>query len=99
MKASSLNTQKNVYLQQKVKMSIALTNKTIEKYLSFLTKLDNSSKKKLIIKLTESIETGDEGKLDLRSLFGAWIDDRDSDEIIKEILESRVEKRNLPDFQ
>jgi hypothetical protein len=80
-------------------MSIALSNKTIEKYLSFLTKLDNSSKKKLIIKLTESIETGDEGKFDLQSLFGAWIDDKDSDEIIKEIRESRVEKQNLPDFQ
>ena len=74
-------------------MSIALSNKTIEKYLSFLTKLDNSSKKMLIIKLTESIETGDEGKFDLRSLFGAWIDDKDSDEIIKEIRESRVEKQ------
>jgi len=80
-------------------MSIALSNKTIEKYLSFLTKLDNSTKKKLIIKLTESIETGDEGKFDLQSLFGAWIDDKDSDEIIKEIRESRVEKLNLPDFQ
>ncbi len=76
-----------------------MSNKTIEKYLSFLTKLDNSSKKKLIIKLTESIETGDEGKFDLQSLFGAWIDDKDSDEIIKEIRESRVEKQNLPDFQ
>jgi hypothetical protein len=74
-------------------MSIALSNKTIEKYLSFLTKLDNSSKKKLIIELTESIETGDEGKFDLHSLFGAWIDDKDSDEIIKEIRESRVEKQ------
>ncbi len=80
-------------------MSIALSNKTIEKYLSFLTKLDNSTKKKLIIKLTESIETGDEGKFDLQSLFGAWIDDKDSDEIIKEIRESRVEKLNLPNFQ
>jgi len=61
--------------------------------------LNNSNKKKLIIKLTESIETGDEGKFDLQSLFGAWIDDKDSDEIIKEIRESRVEKLNLPNFQ
>ena len=70
-----------------------MSNKTIEKYLSFLTKLDNSSKKKLIIELTESIETGDEGKFDLQSLFGAWIDDKDSDEIIKKIREPRVEKQ------
>jgi len=84
---------------KKLKMSVALTSKTIDKYFSFLTKLDNRSKKKLIIKLTESIETGDEVKFDLRSLFGAWVDSRDSDEIIQQIRESRVEKQNLPDFQ
>jgi len=53
--------------------------------------LDNLSKKKLIIKLTESLEIKEE-KIDLKTLFGAWEDNKDSDEIIKEIRESRVEK-------
>ena len=80
-------------------MSIALTNKTIEKYFGFLKKLDNGSKKKLIIKLTESIETGDERKFDIRSLFGAWEDKRDSDEIVEEIRNSRIAKLNSVDFR
>lgn len=47
--------------------------------------------KKLIIKLTESLEVKEE-KVDLNTLFGAWEDNKDSDEIIKEIRESRIEK-------
>jgi hypothetical protein len=78
-------------------MGLALTNKTIDKYFGFLTRLDNGSKKKLIIKLTESIETHDE-KIDLRSLFGAWADDKDSDEIIKDIKSSRFDNQNLAEF-
>ena len=73
-------------------MSLALTNKTIEKYFGFLYRLDNNSKKKLIIKLTESIETKDDSNFDLKNLFGAWEDTRDADEIIKEIRDSRVGK-------
>lgn len=71
--------------------NLTLNNKTLEKYFGLLKGLDNLSKKKLIIKLTESLEIKEE-KVDLRSLFGAWEDEKDSDEIIKEIRESRVEK-------
>jgi hypothetical protein len=79
-------------------MSFALTNNTIDKFFGFLSKLDNDSKKKMIIKLTESIEVKEELKFDLRSLFGAWGDSRDSYEIIKEIRDSRVENRNVIEF-
>lgn len=79
-------------------MGLALTNKAIDKYFGFLTRLDNGSKKKLIIKLTESIETKDESEFDLRCLYGAWEDSRDSDEIIKEIRESRINNQNLANF-
>ena len=75
-------------------MGLAITNKTIEKYFSFLLSLDNRSKKKLIIKLTESIADKNDTDLTLRDLYGAWEDSRDSDEIIKEIKDSRVEKRD-----
>jgi hypothetical protein len=73
-------------------MGLALTNKTIEKYFGFLTRLDNVSKKKLIIKLTESIENEGKDKFDLTILYGAWDDSRSSDEIIEEIKNSRVSK-------
>jgi len=76
-------------------MGYAISNKAIDKYFSFLKKLDNSTKKKLIIKLAESIETEEDRSFDLEKLFGAWDDSRDSDVIIKEIRESRVNSRNI----
>lgn len=79
-------------------MSLALTNRAIEKYFGFLIKLDNNSKKKLIIKLTESIESKEDLNFDLKSLYGAWEDNRDSDEIIDEIRNSRIENRNIADY-
>jgi len=79
-------------------MSLTLTNKTIDRYFGFLNRLDNISKKKLIVKLTESIEINEDKEFDLRSLHGAWEDSRDSDEIIKDIMDSRIDKQNVADF-
>lgn len=79
-------------------MGLALTNKTIDRYFGFLTKLDNLSKKKLIIRLTKSIEIKQKKEFDIYSLYGAWEDSRDSDEIIKDIINSRVDKQNLNNF-
>lgn len=78
--------------------NLTLNNEALEKYFGLLKGLDNLSKKKLIIKLTESLEVKEE-KVDLITLFGAWEDNRDSDEIIKEIRESRVEKSENTDFE
>ena len=75
-------------------MGLALTNKTIDKYFGFLSRLDNGSKKKLIIKLTESIEEKEISNFSLKDLSGAWEDSRDSDEIIREIRNSRVNKQD-----
>ena len=77
---------------------LAINSKILDKYFGFLVKLDNSSKKRLIIKLTESIETEEEKKSDINLLYGAWVDDRDSDEIIKEIRDSRIENRKIEEF-
>lgn len=70
--------------------NLTLNNNALEKYFNLLKGLDNISKKKLIIKLAESLEVKVEN-VDLNTLFGAWEDDKDSDEIIKEIRVSRVE--------
>jgi hypothetical protein len=77
---------------------LAINSKILDKYFGFLVKLDNSSKKRLIIKLTESIETEEEKKSDINLLYGAWVDNRDSDEIIKEIRDSRIENRKIEEF-
>lgn len=80
---------------EKIKiMSLALKNTTIDKYFGFLSKLDNVSKKRLIVKLTESIEVKEKKNFDLASLYGAWEDTRSSDEIISDIKNSRVEKKD-----
>lgn len=75
-------------------MGLLLTNNTIDKYFRFLRRLDNSSKKRLIKRLTESIEENKKTAVKLRDLSGAWEDSRDSDEIIKEIRSSRVDKQD-----
>ncbi|MGD8781477.1 MAG: hypothetical protein PVH88_21240 [Ignavibacteria bacterium] len=72
--------------------NLAITTKTLNKYLGYLSKLDNNSKKQLIIKLTESIEIKEEKSFDLMNIYGMWEDTRDSDEIIREIRDSRVNK-------
>jgi hypothetical protein len=79
--------------------SIAITDRTLEKYFSFLSKLDNNSKKKLIIKLTESLEIKEDTSFDLTSVYGTWEDSRDSDEIIREIRNSRVNNREIESFE
>lgn len=78
---------------------LTLNNKTIDKYFRYLKKLDNRSKKKLIRKLTETLETESPESPDVSSLFGAWEDERSSDEIIREIRDSRIDKRNVQKFE
>jgi hypothetical protein len=79
-------------------MSFALSDKTINKYFGFLLKLDSQSKKKLIDKLTESLKEKEKIKVSLNDLSGAWEDSRDSDQIIQEIRNSRVNKVEVIDL-
>lgn len=78
--------------------NLSTNNKALDKYFGLLKRLDNLSKKKLIIKLTESLDFEKEAT-DLKTIFGAWEDSRDSDEIIKEIKDSRVDKREIEGFE
>ena len=73
---------------------LTISSKILDKYFGFLINLDNNSKKRLIIRLTESIETEKKENTDLNLLYGAWTDDRDSDEINREIRDSSIEKQN-----
>ena len=76
---------------------LAINNKGLNKYFALLNQLDDSAKKKLIIKLTESLETKTQ-EPNLQSLFGAWEDNRDADTINKEIRNSRVDSRIIENF-
>ncbi|MDO5509099.1 MAG: hypothetical protein Q4F57_00245 [Weeksellaceae bacterium] len=79
-------------------MSLALSNETIDRYFGFLKRLDNVTKKRLIVKLTESIDVKEKESFNLASLYGAWEDTRTSEQIIKDIRESRVDKKNPIDL-
>lgn len=74
--------------------SLSISNKILEKYFGYLENLDDNAKKKLIMKLTKSIEKTSKKTFDLNSIFGTWEDNRSSDEIINEIKSSRIEKFN-----
>ena len=78
--------------------TINLNNRSLDNFFGFLYKMDTDSKKKLIIKLTESIEESKTNKKSLASLFGSWKDKRDSDLIIKEIRDSRINNREIAEF-
>ena len=75
--------------------NLTLNIHTIDKFFGYLFNLDKSSKKKLIIRLTESIQSKKINSIDLKSLYGAWDDNRDADEIIKYIKQSRVNSRSI----
>ena len=78
--------------------TLALNNRSIDSFFGFLAKMDTDSKKRLIIKLTESIEGPERDNKSLKSLFGSWIDNHDSDLINKEIRDSRLNNRDIVEF-
>lgn len=75
-------------------MGISLSDKSINKYFRFLSRLDNRSKKKLINRLTDSIEDNEKSNQSrsFSDLSGQWEDERHSDDIIKDIRDSRVNR-------
>ena len=79
-------------------MGLSLTKKIIDKYFGILSLLDKDSKKRLIVKLTTSMEKRKEATVDLKELAGAWQDHRDSDEIISDIKMARMEKKDDVQF-
>ena len=79
--------------------SITLNNSSLKRYIDLFKNIDLKSKKKIIVGLTESInETDISPSNNLSSLFGAWEDNRDSDEIINDIKSSRVNNRDIEKF-
>lgn len=79
-------------------MGYSFSAEAIDNYFIFLIKSDAGNKKKFIMKLTESIESENTIAFNPRSLIGAWEDSRDSDDIIKEINESRVNSPKIGGF-
>ena len=77
---------------------LALNSRTLDRYFRHLKRLDNNSKKGLIIKLTESLEFESSSSEGLNHLFGAWEDSRDSYSIIKDIYDSRIDSKDIEEL-
>ena len=79
-------------------MRTEIKNKKVEHYFQCMRNWDNESKKKLIIKLTRSIDNSAKKGRDFSSCFGAWIDDRSADEIADDLRADRVNNRETEGF-
>lgn len=79
-------------------MNLAQKNKKVNKYFRLMKNWDTESKKNLIIKLTKSINDETNFNRDFSSCFGAWDDDRSTNEIIDDIKNSRVNNPEIEDF-
>lgn len=78
--------------------TLKINSKSIDHYFGYLTKLDNRSKKQLIIKLTKSIDENEPSNSGFDKLFGAWEDSRTAEEIIEDMKASRTPNRDIEDF-
>ncbi|MBA7573811.1 hypothetical protein ES708_15609 [subsurface metagenome] len=77
--------------------SIAINKKLIENHFRFLKNLDSDSKKRLIVRLKESINNSSK-KDKLDKLFGAWKDSRDAEDIIRDIESSRTSSKDIEEL-
>lgn len=77
-------------------MSLSVPTNTIESYFRLMKNWDANSKKNLITRLVESLEP--KTSCDFSACFGAWQDDRDAEEIVREIYESRQNSSEIEDF-
>ncbi|MEQ8582365.1 MAG: hypothetical protein RIC30_01985 [Marinoscillum sp.] len=79
--------------------TLKISDKSISRYFGFLKNMDTQSKKKLIIQLTDSIESKETTKKGIDHLFGAWEDTKTAEEMISEIRGSRTQNREIEGFE
>lgn len=77
-------------------MSLASENDKVNRFFGFLKNWDRESKEALIVKLKKSINYPT--KQDFSSCFGAWEDERSTEEIVSDIRNDRVNQRDIEDF-
>ena len=78
--------------------NLTISESTLNKYFGILENLDIKSKKRLIIKLTKSINTKPKQEEKLDNIFGAWQGAESAEEIISEIKDSRYNKREIEEM-
>ena len=77
---------------------ITVSNKIMNNYFRYMRNWDTETKKDLIHKLTESIDSDLQNKNDFSSCFGAWDDNRSAEEIIADLRSDRVNTDEIEEF-
>jgi hypothetical protein len=75
-------------------MAISFSDKFLNRLISIFQLMDGKSKKTFLEKIHISMNDLPSKKNNLDNVFGKWEDDRSTDEIIKSIVSSRVEKNS-----
>lgn len=75
-------------------MAISFSDKFLNRLISIFQLMDGKSKKNFLKKIMVSMNDLPPRKNNLDNVFGKWEDDRSTDEIIKSIVSSRVEKNS-----
>jgi hypothetical protein len=75
-------------------MAISFSDKFLNRLISIFQLMDGKSKKTFLEKIHISMNDLPPRKNNLDNIFGKWEDDRSTDEIIKSIVSSRVEKNS-----
>jgi hypothetical protein len=75
-------------------MAISFSDKFLNRLISIFQLMDGKSKKTFLEKIHISMNDLPPRKNNLDNVFGKWEDDRSTDEIIKSIVSSRVEKNS-----
>ncbi|HED06682.1 MAG TPA: hypothetical protein ENI57_01040 [Ignavibacteria bacterium] len=78
--------------------NLTISESTLNKYFGILENLDTNSKKRLIIKLTKSINSKPKQEQKLENIFGAWQGAKNAEQIISEIKDSRYNNREIEEL-
>ena len=77
-------------------MNISITTDEVDSYFQLVRNWDYRAKKKLIVRLVESLEPT--ATTDFSACFGAWQDDREAEDIVREIEHARQNVRDIEAF-
>jgi hypothetical protein len=79
-------------------MNTLATNRMVDNYFRFMKYWDTETKKRLIIKLNDSIRVKSKDKFDFSSCYGAWNDSRPAEDVAKSLKADRIFQREIEEF-
>ncbi|WP_425389719.1 hypothetical protein [Ekhidna sp.] len=79
--------------------ALNVSDKTLRKYFTFLNKLDDSSKTKLIDRLKKSLSNPGKNAPSISEIYGCWEEPISAEDQIKEIHNARIDRPSELNFE